>query len=237
MMRNNLFWATKFKEEFVSQMEIFWDSVEKRILPAFDGIQEEAESLQKETWNSFAVSAGPDSSEEAAANSAFEVGFAHYMNLWNLRQGLLNVLAVFCHHLFEQQLYYFHREELLDKSEENDSSLFKLKEIEKRLAAHMINVKALGAWPKIEELSLVAKVVKHADGWSADELKKRRPEMFTNPELRSNEHLSLLAVSSGPVLQPLFGQDFYVTIDDLKTYVETVINFWGEFADILEKSS
>lgn len=61
--------------------------------------------------------------------------------------------------------------------------------------------------------------------------------MFTHPDVREDEFVSSLLADPLPVFQPLFGQDFYVTIEDLRIYAEAVISFWTEMADILERQS
>ena len=59
--------------------------------------------------------------------------------------------------------------------------------------------------------------------------------MFRHPELRDNEHLKWQLEEPGPVFKPLFGNDFYVTTEDLKSYVEAVVDFWNEMASKLKQ--
>jgi hypothetical protein len=59
--------------------------------------------------------------------------------------------------------------------------------------------------------------------------------MFIRPDSRADELLSNhLLLDFLPVFQPLFGQDFYVTIEDFRAYVKAVMDFWTELAGILE---
>jgi len=227
-------WAMWFKDVCVVQIQLLLDNFEKRILSSFESISDEAEKVQQEAWERFEKSAGPDSDPSSGAEWALQEGIVHYMNLEDLRQGLLNVSATFCYHLFEQQLFYFHRKELLKQYEENDHDLFKHKEIKKRLAEHAIDIEGFRSWSKVDELRLVANVVKHADGDSAKKLRELRPKMFTRPDLREDEVMNPILSCPLPVFQPLFGHDFYVTIEDLRAYAGAAIDFWTEMAGLLE---
>src|SRR6266545_4136721 len=140
MISRNLMWARWFKDVCVVQVRCVADNLEKRILLTFESINEEAEKVEEEAWKRFEESAGPDSDLGSGAEWAFQEGLAHYMNLDNLRQALHNVSAAFCYHLFEQQLFYFHRKELLKQHEENEHALFTHKEVKKRLAEHPIDI-------------------------------------------------------------------------------------------------
>lgn len=126
------------------QIRYFADNLEKRILPTFASINREGEKVREEAWKGFKESATPDADPESAAEWAFHEGLSHYINLEDLRQGLLNMSAAFCYHLFEQQLFRFHRKELLKQHEENNHDLFNLTEVKKRLAEHAIDIKAFG---------------------------------------------------------------------------------------------
>jgi len=179
-------------------------------------------------------SAGPDADPSSGAESAFREGLAHYMDLEDLQQGFINFSAAYCYHLFEQQLFYFHKKELLTPQEENDQRLYKHEEVRRRLEEHGIAIQGFKSWLKVDELRLVANVVKHAEGLSSEELKQLRPEMFMKPHWRENEMFAVFLSNPLPVSQPLFGQDFYVTIEDLRAYAASLIDFWSELAAILE---
>jgi hypothetical protein len=60
--------------------------------------------------------------------------------------------------------------------------------------------------------------VKHADGKSAEKLRKTLPNRFPQ----------------GQVLLPLVGQDFQVSEDELLGYMKAVEDFWLEFTSRLE---
>jgi hypothetical protein len=59
---------------------------------------------------------------------------------------------------------------VLDRQEENDRSLFKMSEFQKRMKAVGIEITTFSSWAKVDELRLLANTVKHAEGDSAHEL-------------------------------------------------------------------
>ena len=159
------------------------------------------------------------------------------MNLNDLRQGLLNFSAAFYFHLFEQQLFWFHRKELLQPDEESNHHLYKLREVKARLRTHSIDVESFRSWRKIDELRLVANVVKHGEGDSAQGLREIRPEMFVISDLREEKIIDSVSALPPLLVQPLYGMDFFVSVEDLRTYAQAVVDFWAELADVLEQQS
>jgi hypothetical protein len=174
-------WAGWFRNVCIVEIRCLADNVEKRFLPTFDSMTEEAEKIEQEAWKRFEESADSDADPGAGAERAFQDGLAHYMDLEGLQQGFLNFSAAYCYHLFEQQILYFHKKELLKPQEEGNLELLNTKEVISRFKERGIVIYQFKSWPKIDELRLVANVVKHGDGLSCEQLKKLRPEMFIGP--------------------------------------------------------
>ena len=81
----------------------------------------------------------------------------------------------------------------------------------------------------MDELRLVANVVKHGEGGSAEELRKMRPDLFVYPSLRGKvDPTKTLRVKA-----TLFGQDFFVTKEEFEGYHRGSVAFWTELADAL----
>ena len=76
-----------------------------------------------------------------------------------------------------------------------------------------IDIRTAPTWPKVYELNLVANVVKHAEGRSAEELRQRNAVYFRHPGMRS-ETFASIPETDLPVQGPLMGEDIYVTKDD-----------------------
>jgi hypothetical protein len=233
MVLSHPFWARVFKREFSPQLSAIVEALEKRTLPAFDGIEKEAESVSEKTWEEF-MSRPATGYEDPAdlAEVAQEAGISHYLLLAGIRQGMINLFVAALYHTFEQQVMYFHRKQVLNPREENDPKLFNLHEFQTRLKDLGIDITAFSSWPKIDDLRLVANVVKHGEGDSAQRLRRERPALFENPEIKK------LGLSSGRVnprvFLPLAGEDLYVSLADIKEYRDAVVGFWEELADAMD---
>lgn len=235
-MHNAPFWRRYFDSSFKPHLERMLQTLERRILPAFDGIEDEATALQEKTWNELmSLQGDPDMDPSMLADAAFEAGYDHYSGIQAVKQSLINSFAPLLYHTWEQQLLSFHRREVLHPAEEHDNELLNLQVLKKRLKAEGIDITQLPTWSPINELRLMANTVKHADGNSADDLKKARPELFDSHHANS-EVTPLPFRYTRRVYRPLSGEDLYLTLNDLQTYGRAIIDFWGEFADVMGRS-
>jgi hypothetical protein len=233
-MHNALFRANYIRNKILPEAQAFGKVLEERILPAFEVIEEEAECISDEEWKRLGQIYGEDADPGDLAEAAQEAGIDHYTMMKNLEQGIINLFAVAAYHLFEQQLYVIHRRELLSQAEENNAKFFTHEEVINRLNGYGIDLRNFQAWPKLQELRLITNTVKHADGWSASELKKLKPEMFSPRDPIFQKMPRLSPKTPLPVYQPLFGQDFYLTPEEFGHYVGSIIDFWQEIASVLE---
>ncbi|MCT7325022.1 hypothetical protein [Ralstonia mojiangensis] len=236
-MYNVSFWRRYFQSMFKSHLERTLQVLEQRLLPTFDGIEAEAAALQEKTYNEL-MSMPLDSDvvdESMLAESAFVAGYEHYSGMEAVRQSLVNSFAPMLYHTWEQQLLVFHRKEVLQPKEANDNNFLKLLVLRVRLADNGLDVAQLPTWSRIDELRLVANTVKHADGDSADRLKTQRPEFF-EPHRADGRLTAMPFRYALSVYRPMSGEDLYLTMTDIQAYGRATIEFWGEFADALERA-
>jgi len=175
-----------------------------RALAGFARIAEEAEEYANKMFESYVQSVGegdPGDFADAARDQAVQ----YYGVLADLRQGIVNLLAAGLYHLYEQ-----HRD--------------KLKLILKDRGRPMPHLESLDGWDKVEELRLLANTVKHADGRSAQELRKIRPDFFVSPLVRGSpieKHALRRATEN-----PLGGTDLFVTEADINNYRDAIRQLW-----------
>lgn len=81
-----------------------------------------------------------------------------------------------------------------------------------------LDLAAIGVNDDLNELHLVANVVRHGDGRSCDELKAQAPQLWDNPSLGYYD----LAPGPVPVCDEL-----RIRLDDLRRYARAVTRFWG----------
>lgn len=234
-MHNATFWRGQFKRAFVPHLERLLETVEQRLLPAFDGLSAEADQIQRDTYDELGrLPADPDLDPSVPAELAFEAGCDHYMGMQAVKQAMLNMFAPLLYHAWEQQLLTFHRREVLHPGEEHDNAQLSVGVLRQRLAAKGLDITGFLTYPTLEELRLVANTVKHADGGSADQLKALRPDLFEAHLDDIDLDLPRLPYIRR-VYAPLSGEDLYLTIEDLRGYGQATIAFWDELAEALAR--
>lgn len=230
-------WADYFREIFLNQIEALAECLEERLLPTFDRIEDEAEEVSEKEFERLGLLGGPYLELDEIAEKAQEAGIEYYQTMDATRQGILNMFAAACYHLFEQQLFLFYRRGLLNLDEERkfnaklSKGLLKIETVRDRLLASGIDTRKFVNWGMLyDELRLVANVVKHADGWSSQELKSHNPDLF----FRVEPGPRIGSVDKKPVYQPLFGEGLYITIEVFRSYTNAVTDFWRELSSAIE---
>ncbi len=231
MALNHHYWRRVFKRKFCRELCAIVEALETRILPSFSGIEQEAEKASADAWDAFmSAPATGDEDPSEFAEAAENIGIEHFQLLNGIRQGAINLFAAALYHAFEQQFVLFGRRELLTLTEESEGLLPTLRTLRERLATVGIDIEAFGNWDRIEELRLLANVVKHADGPSARELHARRPDLFKAPGL---PELGRWNLGKPSVYQPLLGEDVYVNIEDVRRFRDELIKFWDELGQAI----
>lgn len=229
---NPEFWSDYFCNVFSKQIDEFYTLFSERVLLSFSNVEAEAEAAaEKEGQRLINQSADECADMGALAEQAETIGISLFSTLEAMRQSMVNLAAVALYHIFEQQRFYFHRRELLNDSEQNNPKLLNMEKFQQRASAMGVNYKKFSAWEKVDELRLVANVVKHAEGKSASALRKLQPRLFEHPTVRVTPLLERLGTPD--VFMPLSGKDIYLTTDDLDAHKLCLCQFWQEFADAL----
>jgi hypothetical protein len=228
---NGRYWKNYIDARVRPQFEQFGNIALKRIIPAFDGINEEATALEQRRYTEMMETADVPEQDyweagEAAADLAFNEAMNHAVMLSSMRFATVNMLATSLYHLHEQQLVDLCTQVLDYWGQEGATPNEVLDWFKKEVG---IDPRTLNSWPLVEELCLVANVVKHGEGRSSKALRELRPEVFIHPSVRGTD-------SSHPsprVRTPLFGQDVYVTVHEFRRYHSALVAFWTELAEAL----
>ena len=230
------FWKGYFETVFIPHVNAFCDALLKRVVPAFEEIEKEAEAIADAEYERYLSMPADDEGDPAsAAEEAQETALVYYLALDAVRQSLLNLGVAALWHLLEQQLLLYHRRQVLPRSEENDLDKISMKEMKKRLNEAGVAIEELPSWSKIDELRLIANSVKHAEGASSEKLRALRPVLFIHPSMRDDD--SSFAIATPTLEMPLAGEDLYLTQDDVELYRQAVVSFWRQFGEAIEAVS
>ena len=181
-----------------------------RLLGSFAGIEEEARRVTAAAYDAYVARPG-DGDIAASAERAEAQGAQYYIALSDLRQSVINLLAVGLYHQFEQHWG-------------------QLRALAERAGIAIPDKAAFPNWADLDELRLLANTAKHADGGSATQLRERRGEFFLPPGDPDRD--SGQAVVARPLVNPLGGTDFFVLPADIERYRDSIRSFWE---DVLER--
>jgi len=227
-----------YASDFTRTTDYYARSLREKVLPAFDNIPEEGNKVETEAYEQFAGMEDPEGFDEADVwERAQDVRIRFYETAYGIEQGITNMFTAGLYHLFEQQLYRFHRQQLLSGSDAKNPKLFNLSTVQECLfQQYRIDIFTFPSWSTLEELQLVANTVKHGDGRSCAALKNRRPDLFHRPGFHDNhDGWPPDFLSRRPVYQPLAGEDIYITPEEFSRYVDATKQFWEELATAVEQ--
>lgn len=192
----------------------------ERLLPTFDNIGDEAASLADAEWARIKEQRPGKLQELSYREDAWEeYGAPYYREMSDVRESVINVLVAALYHLFEQLLDRLCRR-LNPEFRVTLPAAQPLARCREGLEACGLIVSSFETWPLIEELRLVANVIKHGEGRSSEELFQARPGIF--PRDASFQPFVGL---------PLTGHGFQVYMPRFEAYFDAVVGFWGEAAD------
>ncbi|KON10978.1 hypothetical protein FDF50_11995 [Clostridium botulinum] len=100
------------------------------------------------------------------------------------------------------------------------------KEVKECFKIHNQNLESLNCWYKIKELRLIVNVLKHAEGDSAEKLRKMRPNLFEWPQ-DYNIKGDKLEFHYTTLLE----ETINISNEDFLRYHDTLIEFWNELPE------
>lgn len=202
-----------------------------RLLPTLGNIEQEARRVEREYYERLCSSRSSEDADLASyAEQAQDEGIDHYTMMMSITHGLVSLFTAGLFHLFEQKLMSVYGQSLqLDDLPVS----FNFSDLKDAFGKTGIQLDTFRSYPKLQELHHAANCIKHGDGRSCDELRRRRPELFRPPDFDTLE-ASREFLRQNPVRQPLGGEDLFISHEEFETYVEAVQGFWDDLADTLE---
>jgi hypothetical protein len=197
----------------------------ERLLPALGDIESQAEEFMNRRYEDYLEGFDPwDCVDPSSlAEQALTNGINYYEYLSLGKYLLTSSWHATLYHLFEQQLKCFLFHEMSHYYKLDFAAFCKnLKDIKKLLKDHGIDVEQLPCWSRIHELRLLCNVIKHSDGWSADELRRCNPGLF-----RQHDDAKLMSLYKSTLLE----ESLAIDETTLKGYEEAIISFWDEIPE------
>jgi hypothetical protein len=195
-----------------------------RVYPPFEDIEraaeEEAQPIHAE-WEARRYEDPADYDDGEAAEHLQRLSQRLYDDLFSMQTALVNLFTAGLYHSLEQQLSAMlaHDGQPPPNHPLTAFAAWATRELQ-------VDVTTCPYWSQLnDELRLIANVVKHAEGNSAQQLRARRAELFDHPLLRDPAYAGIPPAQL-PVRHPLAGEGLYLIKADFDHYVAAVSGFW-----------
>ena len=184
-MRAQLYLDNRIRKMLKEPFETFAKTYHERVIPIFSSLEEESQAIADEKYEDLGRYFNPENDDPADyAEMAWEAGLEHYESMslmqYNMRLMWISTLYQF----WEQQVRKFVFEEVTrthkfidKKGNDVDFAGFctrGIDDIKEECNEFGQDLEKLISWSKIEELRLLANVIKHGEDWS----KRRKLENF-----------------------------------------------------------
>ena len=227
--------ASRVNNLVIPYLKAYAQCVLEDIVPAFSNLSKRSDAIADAEFKRLGeLPAGEnfDGDMSVAAETAQDKGQAYYNTMVAIRQSSLNLFAAGLFHLLEQQLTDLCRDGALNMPPPDDTKLSKIADWYR--CNFNLDLSKLSAWPKIEQLRLLANSVKHGEGDSATQLRGIRPDIFQDPQICDYfPDIHYLHTSHGVHL-PLAGEDIFVTTHVFEEFSQAVTAFVEEIAGYFE---
>jgi hypothetical protein len=180
-------WADYIERVVLPAVAVFGRVVKERLLPTFSTISDETSALRTARLREYRSGIDPDEPRVAeleayiAAKVEDEVCDFHD-GLVAMRFATLALYTVGLHHLFEQHL----TEMVVAMVNPHHRGAVKPRAAQ-RVIGCLVDLRKLPSWALVDELRIVANVLKHGEGNSADQLRAIRTDLFVHPVNRGGD--------------------------------------------------
>jgi hypothetical protein len=210
------YYAEPFIIRSIEEIDRYIQVFKERILTAFESLPEEAEQIARDEYARLNRELSGERYDGGdIALFAEEKGLRYNNAMRDTRQGIVNLFAAGLFHMFEQQAIFLVNR-VLPKAKSDISKNSSIDDLKKCLKDQKVNLDNRVFWRKMNELRLIANIVKHGEGKSEVCLRKIRPDIFRSPKKMD--------------IKPLVGEGLNLKPEDVYQYGEQIRSFWNELS-------
>lgn len=237
MVTAQLYLYKKLREKFQRPYDYYLDIYFNKIKVVFENIEEEANEVSQDYYEEMGQYFDPDRTDiDSIVDSAFEKGLEYYEAVSLIRYNNQLMWISTMYQFWEQQVRKFLFDEITHSgvtlyNEKGCEIEFKnyctrgINDIKREFADFGQDLEDLESWSDINELRLLANVIKHGDGGSATDLELLRPDFFKS-EITENVLLKIhRTVLNEQVLK--------ISDTDFTKYKVALQGFWRELPERL----
>lgn len=232
MSVSGLYMDDRVRNSVIPYVKAFGRYVMEDAVPVFANLADRADAIADFEFKRLGeqpVGEDWDGDMSIAAEAAEDKGQVFYDTMIAIRQTSLNLFAAGLFHLLEQQLADLCRDGAFATAAPRDTKLEIVSDWYRK--NFDLDLSRLSAWPKINQLRLLANSVKHGEGKSAVELRAIRPDLFQNPHLCEFFRDFPEMNTAQTIRLPLAGEDIFVTTEVFSEFSEAANSWFAEIAE------
>lgn len=213
------------KQYLKKQIRNFVDVYNLKLKTVFENIDSEADEHANDYFQEvFDNSYSPESIDPAdVADYAMDKAIEHWDLLNHGRYALLSSWHIALYEAFEQQMRHFLYNELLRNFKITMNHIFsKFGDLKKILIHYGVDLGSVEGLKEIDQLRLVCNVVKHGEGSSAAELRKKRPDI-----IKKHEDIELLELYGTSLLDEVLN----INEETLIEFGTAIERFWDSLPE------
>lgn len=212
------------KQYLKDQIGRFVNVYNLKLKPVFDNIDIEAEEYANYFFEEAHKYSNPDSIDLSdIADEAMDRASEHWNMLNHGRYVLLASWHVALYEAFEQQVRNFLLKELSHEFHLTIHHIVsRFDDMKKIFVLYGVDLGSLKGLKEIDHLRLVCNVVKHGEGQSANELRKKRPDL-----IKMHEDIELLELYGSSLLDEALS----ITEKTLLEFGKAIEDFWNSFPE------
>lgn len=213
------------KDYFKNQIGRFVEVYNLKLNAVFDDMNKEANEHGNSFFNQAMRHYYPDYQIDTSyiAEEAMNRSVEHWDLLNHGRYVLLASWHVALYEAFEQQVRLFLIKEIShDYRFKNGIFVSRLKDFKTIFALYGVNLNSVKGLKQIDQLRLLCNVIKHGEGTSADDLRKKRPELIK--VIENTELLDLYGSS-------LLDESLAISVGTLMEFGNAIEDFWDSFPE------
>lgn len=237
MVTAQLYLYQKLREIFQKPYDYYVEVYFDKIAVVFNDLEEEANEMAQSHYEELGKNSDPDRHDyEDFADTAFEKGLEYFEAVSLVRYNNQLMWIATMYQFWEQQVRKFLFDEIKQsgitllnkKGREIEFSSFctrGINDIKEQFLSFGQNLEQMLCWETLDELRLLANVIKHGEGGSAIELEVLRPDYFISEATDNNLMKVHRTVLNEQVLN--------VKDTDFIKYKEALQSFWRELPERL----
>lgn len=223
-MRPQLYLPHMDKEYLKYEIGQFVDLFLLKLEPVFNNIDAEADEHGNNYFDSSELHYYSEDIDPAdLAERAMDKAIEHYEFLSLGKYVLIASWHVALFEAFEQQVRYFIHKELSHYYRLSINHIFsRFDDLKKILAFFRVDLSTLSGLKEIDHLRLLSNVIKHGEGESANELRRKRPDL-----IKSYDDIELLELYGSSLIEEVLN----INQDTLKDFGKAIEQFWDSFPE------